>query len=309
MKGLPFILILSTLAIACGGSENDTSSTLTADTSYRGKTEAAELNKISQISLVPAIFGTFQGEFENRPANQDDFQRLGLRFFLKKTQAMLQKLALEATQNQSYFSPSFSGLFGGKIDYSGNWNEQSGQVFLNFDGFSHDGHSSWSETVQLNFSNQTSGLRETHIIFDDFSFSTSTNTYILNGTLKHSYDISTQAFTESWDIHLQNGSTEIKLENYSEKGFKTNLEYTRSEFQGNFYHSELGKVFFNTSSTLECYGRTPCYGGAILIKGADGSCIKITPEGFGLLHFELDSNGDTEFESILSQSHSEVEVY
>jgi hypothetical protein len=132
---------------------------------------------------------------------------------------------------------------------------------------------------------------------------------VINGDMKHSYDTSTQSFKDTWNIHLKNDATEIKLDNYFEEGYKTSLEYTKSTFKGQFYDSFHGKINFHTTSTIECYGRTPCYGGSIMLEGLEGSKVKITPEGFGLLHFELDSNGDSNFESIVSQSHSEVEVY
>lgn len=309
MKGLPFILITALLAVACGGSEQNSSVNLDTETTYRGKTESVVLNKSSQQELVSLIFGSFRGEFEPKDQSQNDFEKLGMRFFLKKTQTMIQKLTQDTTQNQSYFSPSFNGLFGGKVEYSENRNDDSVQIVFNFENFSPDGHNSWSDSVLVEFSKNVSGIEETQIGFERLKVVTAGNTYVITGTMKSLYDPSSEAFEENWNIHIEDGTAEIKLENYTEEGFKSSQDYTRSTFQGSFYHSDYGKLEFVTTSAIECYGRTPCYGGSILLEGLHGSKIKITPEGFGLLHFELDADGDTVYESILSQSHSEVDVY
>jgi len=298
------------LAMACGGSDDQT--TPQAVSLYKGKSDLAALDKTSQLGFLNSFFGQFNSPLSKAISRSNPLDQKGVRFFLVESQAMLTKLSYEAIHNDSYFNPSLSGLFGGKVDYVLNKNGDSGEVKFFFEHFSLDGQITWNGNCTISYKEvlkvsknigslkvQTSGLK-LHTPSEDF---------IISGCLAQTFDPYFGSYQNDWNLHIEGSGLDLKLENYVEQGYRSFSGFSKAKITGQYYHHLYGRVDLDTLNTLEFQGQLPCYGGPFMIHGALNSSIKIIAEGFGLVHCELDQDGDRHYESIISLSHSTAEVY
>jgi len=312
MKSLSAFLLLILLSLACGGNSSSTLEMNDKPLNYKGKTEKAQLDSNSNLKFLDSFFGKLQSPHHAYSTNLNHLESRGLRFFLHETQKMITKLSYEAIENDSFFSPSLSGLFGGKVSYQGEWDENSGKLLLNFDEFSAEGDLAWTGNVLVQFSGrsqQSSSFNSFSIKFDEFSFKDKQLPFFISGDMTQSYFPSSGNYDLVWNCHISQDSIELKLENYREFGYKSSLSLLKAEFEGDLYHNQFGQVHIKTHEKVEFQGQLPSLGGPIIISGTQGSNLKITPEGFGLVHYELDQDGDGVYELLQSQSHYQIEIY
>ena len=143
MNSLPFFSLLILLALACGGNKSISQTNAPETISYRDKINQIQLNKSNQLKVLHAFLGYYNPELELPDRKLSQFEKVGIRYFLSQTQNMAQNLGYEAIQNQTFFKPSLSGLFGGSVDYLVKWNDNKGSLTLHFENFNSDGLYSW----------------------------------------------------------------------------------------------------------------------------------------------------------------------
>jgi len=296
MKIIHYLLVaaLSLSLAACNKSSS-------GGVEYTGLTTQATVNSSNAVGLVSLTLGGFnQGaalSVYSLGNTQAHAVAMGgvLNDAAAHVLAQYSHVSIRALQK---FNQTLPGAVSGSVQMSGQLDDVTfdGTITATFNQMSDDGITTLNGTMTMVVSGSGNNVA---ITFSGFSVVDASGTTLMDGSLAVTSTATTQTLTMNFVSSDAKGS-QMKIENFAYNATVDAFGLTLTEtYSGRIYDSSLGYVDISTQTPLVYLTAGDFYpssGGSVVISGAGGTKVKVTPVDNVNALVEADTTGNGVFD-------------